>query len=152
MFEALDISYQAKNNFPFHKMRLFVPKQLNFKHPDIVQRLFPRASILFHNVGHQSQVPFNKNISGLKVSGLGQSKKISFLLFRQRLWESPGIQLQGVQQRTHSHPGCQHGHHLRCYCIRASPSFCQQNSPRKKTTRTGRIPQYPYSVRVVTFC
>lgn len=82
MFEALDISYQVKNNFPFHKMRLFVPKQLNFKHPDIVQRIFPCASTLLHNVGHQSQIPFDEDISCLQVAFLCQLQVMP--LFRLR--------------------------------------------------------------------
>lgn len=58
-------------NIPFHKMRLFTPKLLKSKLPTMVQKIFARASILLHNMGHQAQIAFNQDIAGGQIAGCG---------------------------------------------------------------------------------
>lgn len=84
--------------------------------------------ILFHDVGHQAQIPGDQYVSRLQVALGGQLQIMLFLCLRQGFGKASGGQLQGVQQRTQHQPCCcQHLHHLLGKLIRHGPSFFLTN-------------------------
>ena len=52
--------------------------------------------VFFHNVCHQTQIPFDQYISGFQVALGSQSKVFFFLLPGKGSWEAPGRKLQAV--------------------------------------------------------
>ena len=122
--KSVCILFLQKHNIPFHVIRLFVPKQLNFKLPDIIQIISPRASILLHDMGHQPQVPFHQDVPGLQIPFGCTLQIIPLLFLGQWFGEGPGGQLQGIQQAAEHQPGSSdHCHHLRLQPIRQGLSI-----------------------------
>lgn len=60
----------------------------------MVQKMFARASILLHHMGHQAQVALNEDIPGIQVP-LGREGQVVFLLFfGQRFGKASRLKLQ----------------------------------------------------------
>jgi len=82
--------FDQSANISFQKITVSYALYRNFKLFCMLQKIFPFASSLIHNVGHQAEISLDEDIAGFFVALGCQGQVVAFFLGGQGLWEGAG--------------------------------------------------------------